>query len=170
MKGKIVVQSTYGQGSKFTLMIPQRIVTNPNVKIANKKETSTKEIHDFKQKNILVVDDNKLNLKVATKILDAYNLNIITASSGKECLEAIQTFNNIDLILMDDMMPGMSGVETLKKLKEDKNFNIPTIALTANAISGMKEKYLKDGFNDYLAKPIERPELNRVLNKFLENK
>lgn len=170
MKGKIVVQSTYGQGSKFTLMIPQRIITNPNVKIANKKETSTKEIHDFKQKTILVVDDNKLNLKVATKILDAYNLNIITANSGNECIEAIQTFSNIDLILMDDMMPGMSGVETLKKLKEDKNFNIPTIALTANAISGMKEKYLKDGFNDYLAKPIERPELNRVLNKFLENK
>lgn len=168
MKGKIVVQSTYQKGSKFTLMIPQRIVTNSNVKIDNKKEISKNEIHDFNGKTILIVDDNKLNLKVANKILESYNVNVITCESGFECIEAVKTFKNIDLIFMDDMMPKMSGVETLKKLQEMDVFQIPTVALTANAISGMKEKYLKEGFDDYLAKPIERPELNRVLNKFLK--
>lgn len=168
MKGKITVQSTYQKGSKFTLMIPQRIVNNPNVKIDNKKELTEDEIHDFNEKTILIVDDNKLNLKVANKILESYNVNVITCESGFECIEAVKTFNNIDLILMDDMMPKMSGVETLKKLQDMDGFKIPTVALTANAISGMKEKYLKDGFDDYLSKPIERPELNRVLNKFLK--
>lgn len=168
MKGKIIVQSTYQKGSKFTLMIPQRIVTNSNVKIDNKKEISKNEIHDFNGKTILIVDDNKLNLKVANKILESYNVNVITCESGFECIEAVKTFKNIDLIFMDDMMPKMSGVETLKKLQEMDGFQIPTVALTANAISGMKEKYLKDGFDDYLAKPIERPELNRVLNEFLK--
>ncbi len=168
MKGKITVQSTYQKGSKFTLMIPQRIVTNSNVKIDNLKETGKNEIHDFNGKTILIVDDNKLNLKVANKILESYNVNVVTCESGFECIEAVKTFKDINLILMDDMMPKMSGVETLKKLQELDGFQIPTVVLTANAISGMKEKYLKDGFDDYLSKPIERPELNRVLNKFLK--
>ena len=72
-----------------------------------------------------------------------------------------------DLILMDDMMPKMSGTETLHHLQEIEGFSIPTIALTANAISGMKEKYLGEGFNDYLAKPIDRAELNKIIKKYL---
>ena len=73
------------------------------------------------------------------------------------------------MILLDDMMPKMSGVETLKKLKEIPGFNITTIALTANALTGMKEKYLSEGFDDYLAKPINKDELNRIINKYLNN-
>ena len=73
----------------------------------------------------------------------------------------------IDLILLDDMMPKMSGVETLKELMKIDNFNTPCVALTANAISGMKEKYLKAGFDDYLSKPIDKIELSNILNKFL---
>ena len=71
---------------------------------------------------------------------------------------------------MDDMMPKMSGVETFHKLKENSNFNTPVVILTANAVSGMKEKYLSEGLNDYLAKPIDKLELDRVLNEFLNKK
>ncbi len=89
--------------------------------------------------------------------------------SGFEFIEKYKEGNKYDLILLDDMMPELSGVETLHKLKEDPNYNMPTIALTANAIEGMREKYLKDGFDDYLAKPIDKNELNRVILKYLHN-
>ena len=96
----------------------------------------------------------------------------LPARTDLECLhpddiDLIKANNEFDLILLDDMMPKMSGVETLQKLKEIEGFNIPTVALTANALTGMKEKYLSDGFNDYLSKPIEAKELNRVINTYL---
>ena len=83
-------------------------------------------------------------------------------------MDLINGGSSYDLILMDDMMPKMNGKETFKKLKENPSFNIPVVILTANAISGMKEQYLAEGFNDYLAKPIEKPELNRVIKKYLD--
>ena len=86
----------------------------------------------------------------------------------KNIIELIDEGNTYDIILMDDMMPKMSGVETFKKLKEKDDFNIPVVALTANAIAGMKEKYLKEGFNDYISKPIDKKELERVLNIYLK--
>lgn len=124
---------------------------------------------DLGGKKILIVDDNKLNLKVASKFLENYNPIIETALSGDECISKIKEGNIYDLILMDDMMPNKSGVETLKELKEIENFNIPVVALTANAGEGMREKYLSDGFDDYLAKPIDKGELKRVLKVLKEN-
>ena len=168
MRGKITVQSVYEKGSTFTLIIPQKIVKEKNVIIVNKEEIIENDKNKYPDKTVVIVDDNNLNLKVASKILSNYEVNVITCTSGKECIEAVNTFKDIDLILLDDMMPGMSGVETLKQLKELPGFKIPTVALTANAISGMKEKYLSEGFNDYLAKPIERAELSRVLSKLLK--
>ena len=165
MNGKITVQSVYQKGSTFTITIPQRIVKNKDVEIVNRAERKSENISDFSGKTILIVDDNKLNLKVGAKLLEQFNVEVVTAESGAECLELVQAIK-VDLILMDDMMPHMSGVETFKKLKSQEGFKTPTIALTANAIAGMKEKYLKDGFDDYLAKPIEKVELIRVLNKF----
>ncbi len=123
-------------------------------------------IHDNK-KSVLIVDDNKLNLKVALNFLKPYNLNLETALSGSEAIEKINE-KKYDLILMDDMMPEMSGTETFKKLKEDENFKIPVVVLTANAITGMREKYLSEGFNDYLSKPIDKNELDRVINTYLK--
>lgn len=82
-------------------------------------------------------------------------------------LDRIKNKESYDLILMDDMMPKMSGVETLKKLKEIEGFNTKVVALTANAIAGMKEKYLKEGFDDYLAKPIDKEELGKLMIKYL---
>ncbi len=164
MNGKIVVDSVYGKGSTFTVAIDQKIVKNIPVKEA---KTTTKEKFDIKGKSILIVDDNLINLKVAARLLEGYKVKTECVSSGFDCLKKVEEGNNYDLILMDDMMPKMSGTETFKKLKEKEGFNTPVIALTANAIAGMKENYLKAGFNDYISKPIDKKELERVLKTYL---
>ena len=164
MGGTIVVQSVYGEGSKFTVALDQTIKSMV-VDVEEKQETN--EIN-LDNKKILIVDDNKLNLKVASKFLSKYNPIIDTSESGFECIDKIKNGNNYDLILMDDMMPKMSGVETLKELKKLEKFNIPVVALTANAVSGMREKYINDGFNDYLSKPIDKEELKRVLSNLIK--
>ena len=166
MHGKIVVQSVFGKGSKFTISIDQRIVKNPTIKVET-PETTHEKI-EVKNKTVLVVDDNKINLKVAERLLQTYGVNVECVESGFICIDNLKSGKKYDLILMDDMMPKMSGVETLQKIKvEIPEFDIPIIALTANALTGMKEKYLADGFNDYLAKPINKDELNRVINEYL---
>lgn len=173
MQGTIVVQSEYGKGSKFTIAIDQRIINKPKeeqvdvIGTSSNKAVNTNAVIDVSGKKVLIVDDNKINLKVAERLLEKYNLDITTVDSGMMCIQKVNEPNNYDLILMDDMMPSMSGVETLHKLKENPNFNIPVVALTANAISGMKEKYLSEGFNDYLAKPIDKNELNNIVVKWL---
>lgn len=169
MGGQIVVQSVYGEGSKFTIALDQKIVANPT--IVTETVTPINATHlDLSNKKVLIVDDNMINLKVATRLLKDYSCIIDTASSGFECIDKINAGNKYDLVLMDDMMPKMSGVETFHKLIEIPGYSTPTIALTANAISGMKEKYLQEGFQDYLSKPIDKTELYRVLVKFLQQK
>lgn len=171
--GKIVVQSKFQEGSKFTIYINQIIKSYncPNDKDDYLSETKQLQALDFSNTKILVVDDNKINLKLANRILTSFNIESTLVESGSSCLEKIITNKeNYDLIFMDDMMPHMSGTETLHKLKEDKNFNIPVIALTANAIEGMKDSYIKEGFNDYLSKPIDKLELVRILSTYLTKK
>lgn len=165
MNGKIVVQSVFGQGSRFTIAIDQKIVSKVKV---SEPTAVIDGVIDCTGKRILIVDDNPMNLKVASRLLKNYHLDIDEVDSGFACIEKIQAGEDYDLILLDDMMPRLSGVNTLKKLKEISGFDIPTVALTANAISGMKEKYLEEGFDDYLAKPINKQELNKVLQKFLK--
>ena len=170
MGGKIVVQSIYGKGSIFTISLDQRMLNEKELaKVMKEKETEEKtdEIIDASGKNVLVVDDNMLNLKVAERLLKAYKCNITLVSSGSECLEKVSS-NKYDLILLDDMMPRMTGTETLQKLKEIETFKTPVVALTANAITGMKEEYINRGFNDYLSKPIVKEDLNRVMKKYLK--
>lgn len=165
MGGKIIVQSKYEVGSKFTVYIKQQIVSMKKQYIEEPEKTET---IDLTGKKILVVDDNKMNLKVASRILKNYNAQIFESESGIECLERIRANEYYDLILLDDMMPRMSGVETLQRLKQIPSFNIPVIALTANALEGMKEKYIKDGFNDYLSKPFNKVDLEIVIKKFIK--
>ncbi len=166
MHGNIVVQSEYGNGSKFTVAIDQRIIEGKKA-LATDLKTEI-ELFDARNKKILLVDDNKINLKVATRLLQSYQVQIDQAISGQECLDKIKEGNTYDLILLDDMMPKMSGMETLKHLQTIDGFQTPTIAFTANAISGMKEKYLSAGFHDYLSKPIDKLELNHLLIKYLK--
>ncbi len=167
MHGTIVVQSVYGKGSKFTISIDQGIISREKEVTPKKEEKVIPKQIDLSSKRIMIVDDNKINLKVAVRLLESYKAQIECVESGFECLDKIKKKENYDLILMDDMMPKMSGVETLKKLKEIEGFHIKVIALTANAIAGMKEKYLSDGFDDYLAKPIDKEELSKLVIKYL---
>ncbi len=168
MNGELVVQSVYGKGSKFTVSIDQKIAPN-DIKLEDTLEVKKEDLaldYNIKDKSVLVVDDNKLNIKVATRLLEDYGISVDSCSSGFECLEKSKVIK-YDLIFMDDMMPKMSGTETLHKLKEDPNFKTPVVVLTANAISGMEEKYLNEGFNSYLPKPIERKMLDAIVNKYL---
>ena len=164
MGGNIVVHSNYGEGSKFMITLDQRI---DNVEVVSKDEEAVENI-DLTGKRILVVDDNPVNLKVTFKTLSRFNATVDLCDSGFACLAKITAGEKFDVILMDDMMPKMSGVETLKKLKAMNSFNTPVFALTANAITGMREKYLKEGFDDYLSKPIEKDAVIRALSNVLK--
>ena len=169
MNGKIDINSVYGEGTEVSIVIDQKMVSNDTLA----KKTRKKNIKPFdsKGKRILIVDDNKLNIKVAYKLLEPYNVTVEEVFSGQECLDLLDKDTNFDLILMDDLMPKMSGTETLdilKKLERIDGFYIPVVVLTANALAGEKNKYLNIGFDDYLAKPIDRYELDRVLRKFIK--
>ncbi len=164
MGGKIVVTSEYGKGSTFTVYLSQEIRDG----VYKKEETTNNEVIKFKDKKVLLVDDNNLNIKVGIKLLKEYDLTIDTSYDGFDALDKIKAGKNYDLILMDIMMPKMGGTETLKRLKEIENFNIPVVALTADAIQGKSNKYLEVGFSDYLSKPINEDELKKVLSKFLK--
>lgn len=170
MDGKIDVESKYGEGSSFVVTIDQKI--GNDMKETKEIKKIVVKPFDCKGKKILIVDDNKLNIKVVSKMLAPYNISIREAYSGQECLDILDNDNEFDLIFMDDLMPKMSGTETLeilRKIERVDGYSIPVVVLTANAISGMREKYLKAGFDDYLAKPIDRTELYRILKRFLKN-
>ena len=168
MGGKINVQSTYGTGSLFVANIPQKIsvMSAPLQPTSPSKESLTPSYSD---KKVLIVDDNALNIKVAKRVLNQFNLKIDEASSGKECIEKVQSSNDYDLILMDIMMPEMSGETTLKKLKEDSRFTTPVVALTADALVGAKEKYLASGFVGYIPKPFTKEQIKEVLDNECNN-
>ena len=168
LDGKLEIESKINEFTKVTVSFIQKIVEDNKVRelMNNNKKA---EHFSLKGKKVLIVDDNKLNLKVTSRLLSSYELDIILLESGEECIDLIKEQNNFDLILMDQMMPGLNGTETMNKLKEIKDFNIPVVVLTADAMEGQKEKYLNNGFDDYISKPIDKSELSRVLKKYLKN-
>ena len=168
MGGRITVFSKYGEGSTFRVYLEQEIIS---MEIPDSEENEEEEIayKDYSGKKILIVDDSKINLKVAETLMKPYKFTVDTAISGKEALECVNN-KQYDLIFMDIMMPNMNGVETLYKLRENEEFSTPVVALTADAIEGTDEKYLNVGFNSYLSKPIDRKLLNKVINKYLGGK
>lgn len=169
MNGQIVVQSVYGKGSRFTVAIDQKISVGHKLEDTASLDLTELETMDFSSKKVLVVDDNVINLKVAHRLLQEYKVQITEVQSGQAAIDLINAGNMYDLILMDDMMPKMSGVQTLQKLKTIPGFQMKVVALTANAITGMREKYLADGFDEYLAKPISKKELAKIIKKMLGN-
>lgn len=160
MNGTINVRSYYGSGSVFIIEIPQ--------KISNEISNNTKENNIiYNNKTILLVDDDELNNKVLTRLLTKYNINLVACKNGKECIDKINNNEKYDLIFMDIMMKDINGIDTLKELKKNSNFNTPVIAFTADALSTSKEKYLKEGFNDYISKPFKKEELEEKLKEYL---
>ena len=168
MGGRITVFSKYGEGSTFRIYLEQEIVS---MEVPETKENEEDETNyqDYSDKKILIVDDSKINLKVAETLMKSYKFEVDTAISGEEALKKVND-KRYDLIFMDIMMPKMNGVETLYKLRENEDFTTPVVALTADAIEGTDEKYLSVGFNSYLSKPIDRKLLNKVINKYLGGK
>ena len=174
MGGKINVQSSYGKGSLFIVQIPQKIdlETKPltDTQIINSAEIMQRiNNSDYSNRRILIVDDNKLNIKVAKRALESFNFQIDECENGQECLNKIVLGQEYDVILMDIMMPIMSGERALRELKKNPNFNTPVIALTADAISGSEKKYLEEGFVDYIAKPFRKDQIKVKLDRILAN-
>ena len=168
MGGKINVQSQFGKGSIFIVYLPQKISKHQSEKI-DINELPIENQKDLSGKKILIVDDNKLNIKVAIKALQDFNFAIEECHDGLECLEKVKE-KEYDLILMDIMMPNMSGESALAKLKENREFKTPVIALTADAVSGAREKYIKEGFADYISKPFNKEQVKEKIEKIFTKK
>jgi len=174
MGGSIFVESEYGKGSCFTVRIPQRIVEEigegkePVVSDLENKNLTGKKQLSAPEALVLAVDDNEMNLAVVKALLRRTEMNVETASGGMECLELCKQ-KKYDLLLMDHMMPDLDGIETLHILRKEDTPNRETkvLVLTANAIAGMEEQYRKEGFADYLTKPLVVDELEAVLGKHL---
>ncbi|MBE6155462.1 MAG: response regulator [Firmicutes bacterium] len=167
--GTITFTSEFGKGTSFTVVIPQKIyqgvVESQVVKAVTGNATVANVHFDGSLYDILVVDDNSLNLKVAQRILSDYKFQITLASSGEEAINKLKNGERYDLIFLDHMMPVMDGVQTLHHIRALEGVKIPPIvALTANAMVGMKEMYLNEGFDGYISKPINREELQVLLN------
>ena len=160
LNGTITVNSYYGSGSVFTINIPQKLKNELEIV----EQTNTTK---FNNKKVLLVDDDRLNNRILKRLLKIYNIELDTCERGIECIDKINNGEQYDLILMDIMMPDINGIDTLKKLKSNKNFNTKVIALTADALSTSRNKYLKAGFTDYLAKPFKKEELEEKLKDLL---
>ena len=116
---------------------------------------------------MMIVDDNNLNIKVINRLLEPYKINIVNCSSGKECIDRIKQGEKYDIIMLDHMMPELDGVATMKILRKIKEIKLPPIiSMTANAVTGTQNKYLKAGFDDYIAKPIDIKSLNKLMTKY----
>ncbi|MGL6225841.1 MAG: ATP-binding protein [Thermoguttaceae bacterium] len=163
MNGTITVSSVYGKGTTFHLSIP--IIEGHIDAIA---ETVPSGMIVNSTARILVVDDNRTNLNVATGMFESFGIEIETVSSGQDAIECVKKAD-YDLVFMDQMMPEMDGMETTQLIRNlgEKYSNLTIIALTANAVQGAKEMFLEKGFNDFLSKPIDRKRLNDLLIKWL---
>ena len=172
MNGKIWFDSEYGVGTKFYIDIEQKVIDFNSIGEITEPIKSDNDAYNYldcSSYSILIVDDNKLNIKVASRLLEVYKFKIDTATGGKECIYKVKEGNHYDMIFLDHMMPEIDGIKTLHILKKLEGYDIPPIvALTANAITGMKEMYLKEGFDEYLSKPINVAELNKLINKYFK--
>ena len=174
MGGELTFRSVYGQGSTFTIVLPQMVIEDSPV------GDITDEIRDDSQEDeeyvplfcapdacLLVVDDSEMNLLVVSSLLKATRIQIDTCASGIECLELLRK-NRYDIVLLDHMMPEMDGIETLHRAQEIENAkNVPFIVFTANVVTGVRERFLSEGFTDYLSKPVEGVEIEKIVMKYL---
>ena len=178
MGGDIFVESTYGKGSTFTVILEQGVIDSKPLEktfYLEKENYSSSSLSDMKIKdlNVLVTDDNPINLKVAHGILTYYGLNVDTATSGKEAIE-LSGKTNYDIIFMDQMMPEIDGIEAMKQIRLlNSHYALggkgKIIVLTADAIKGAREGLLEKGFDEYLGKPINVTQLERIFLKFIPN-
>ena len=174
MDGHIELESEYGKGSTFIVTIPQRVVVHEtigNFSAAVEEYINNIEMEMVKlyapNARVLVVDDNEMNLEVMEGLLRDTKMRVDLVNSGRGCIEKALK-NKYDCILLDQMMPGMNGEETLNEMvKREMLHDTPVIALTADAIMGVKENYISKGFTDYLSKPVKYEELEQLLKAYI---
>lgn len=176
MGGNIEVESEYGKGSIFTVNIPQKIVSGSTLgDLQTRLKDNAPGNRPYKESfrapdaTILIVDDTRINLTVAVNLLKNTKMKIDTATSGEEAVN-MASKTRYDVIFMDQRMPGMNGTEAFHKIRETENGaskDVPVICLTADAVIGAKERYLSEGFSDYLTKPIDNFALENMLMKYL---
>lgn len=172
MQGTIQVESVYGEGTTFTIEIPQKIVDNRPLSEVPAVEKQKEEILNrftVKDCRVLVVDDNRVNRKVAATFLKTYGLEIDEAESGVAAIALVHK-TLYDIIFMDHMMPEMDGIETVQRIRSqcgDNGKKPIIIALTANAMEGVREIFLNNGFQDFITKPLDRQSLHTVLLKWI---
>ena len=172
---RLQVESTYGEGSKFYFELEQKIIDDTPIGDFEARVQQMAENYNYTTRfcapeaKILVVDDNAVNRRVLKNLLKDTKIQITDAQSGAECLNLVLK-NHYDLIFLDHMMPEMDGVETLHHIKEFSDYpcqNTPIVVLTANAVSGAKEKYMSEGFDDFLSKPVVPAKLETMIKKML---
>ncbi len=175
MKGQIGVESTYGKGTTVTITVPQKIVDTCPIAQMPEIVQSEQKFTDFftaPGMKVLIVDDNVINRKVARSFLKNYGFDLTEAESGPEAIELVHA-ERYDIIFMDHMMPGMDGIEAAEIIRRDcgENGTAPVmVALTANAMEGMREHFLSCGFQDFIAKPLDRREMNQLLLRWVPEK
>lgn len=167
MDGTIDFKNETGKGTRYIISIDQEVVDDMKVGniVIESAGTSEDDPLDLTGLKTLLVDDNNVNIKLATRLLKQFNLDVTTATNGQECIDLVKN-NEYDIIFLDHMMPGLDGIATVHKLREDGK-NMPIIALTANSYSGSRDKYIEEGFTDYLPKPFRYKDLNKILEKYM---
>ena len=167
MDSELSVESEYGKGSEFSFSIRQKVIDSQEIgefeSYKSAEAYTYRELFHAPDARILVVDDNEVNLDVIKQLLKQTDIIVDTCTSGIEAVKCC-TDTSYDAIFLDHMMPDMDGIETLYEIREHElNRETPSIALTANAVSGARERYLEVGFNDYLSKPVDGAKLERML-------
>lgn len=166
--GTITVNSVVGKGSVFTVVFLQKIVDDAVENIPQQEKIIEQSNSSNNNYKILIVDDNNMNLNIEKNHLKHYGLDCDTCLSGELAIEKITSGIRYDLILMDDMMPSMSGTDTMRKLKYEMNFTNPIIVITANATTEAKEQYLNAGFDEFISKPVKREDLYKIVIRYLQ--
>ena len=168
MGGKIWFESEYGAGTIFFIELPQKIVNKtPLSQVVEGNENKKIEVIDLSNNRVLIVDDNSLNIKVTKKILEKYNIQVDSVKSGEECIFKIKSGETYNLILLDDVLPDIGGLELIKIIKNIGGFYIPpVVAYTANVMNGIKEEYLSKGFDEYMPKPFDMNQFDLIIKKY----
>ena len=176
MGSRLIVESEYGKGSSFSFDLVQKVVSTKQIgdltTLRKENQYSYETLFCAPDVKVLVVDDSKINLKVFCNLLKKTQVQITAVESGRECLQLI-TQNHYDIIFLDHMMPDLDGMETIKLMGEMQNnlcMDTPIVMLTANAMTGARDIYLKAGFDDFLSKPISPTQLEKMIYDYVVKK
>lgn len=167
MGGTIDFRNEKGKGTRYLISLDQAVVDDMKVGAISFDNSGVLERKplDLSGKKVLVVDDNIVNIKLATRLLEQFNLEVNSCLNGRDCIDLIKK-NHYDVLFLDHMMPDLDGIATVHILRDD-GCTIPIIALTANSYSGSRDRYISEGFTDYLAKPFKYKDLHKILQKYL---